>query len=160
MGGEMERRENSYENFLHSARRLLVSREKHLLDWSLAWKRPRLVENLNCHCSVTNVWLFIDIFPRSGYVSADILPDSSRALFTYYHEIGSLQDYLKQRCLNDTELLTLARSAANGLYCLHTEVLCTFKRPAIVHRNITSKNFLVNNRHECVISDFEVALTE
>lgn len=92
-------------------------------------------------------------------IGADILQDTSRAIFTRYLENGSLYDYLKERCLNDKDLLTLAQSAAKVMTCLHIEILATYNRPVIVHRNITSKNFLINDMGECVICDFENALT-
>lgn len=95
----------------------------------------------------------------TGFICSD-KADGLRATFTYYHKNGSLHDYIKKKCLNDKELLTFARSASNGVQILHKEIRGTCTRPSIVHRNITSKNFLINDRGECEICDFEVALKE
>jgi serine/threonine protein kinase len=91
-------------------------------------------------------------------MASDILKSGLRAIYTDYHKIGSLHDYLDKVCLNGPEFLTLVRSAAHAIAQLHTEVLGTEKRPAVVHRDISSKNFLINANKECVISNFEIAI--
>jgi tRNA A-37 threonylcarbamoyl transferase component Bud32 len=93
-----------------------------------------------------------------GYISSDILKSGLRAIYTDYHELGSLHDYLDKTCLNYTDFFRLVRSAATAIAHLHTEILGTSKLPAVAHCDITSKNFFVNNDKECVISNFEISV--
>ncbi|XP_065212231.1 bone morphogenetic protein receptor type-1B-like [Planococcus citri] len=135
--------------------------------WIVIWKEDRIVMKTFTTCEEEQWAREKSIYATGlnhvnvlGLIGSDHLKDGLRATFTYYCPNGSLHDYIKKHCLNDMEFLTLARSATNGVQILHKEIRGTCTRPSIVHRNITSKNFLVNEAGECVICDFEVALME
>ena len=107
-------------------------------------------------------------------------------LITDFHEKGSLYDYLRIHSLNEAEMvsaaspileifgfrcleilwqryylylqLKLAQSAASGLSHLHLEIHGARGKPAIVHRDIKSKNILVKPNLTCAIADFGLAV--
>ena len=54
--------------------------------------------------------------------------------------------------------LNLAQSAASGLSHLHLEIHGARGKPAIVHRDIKSKNILVKPNLTCAIADFGLAV--
>jgi len=104
------------------------------------------------------------------YIGTDVASINSSThmlLVTQYHERGSLFDYLNR---DDISLTTdmaykLIRSALAGLVHLHTEMYATatfqhFHRPAIAHRDIKSKNILINKANECVLADFGLAVSQ
>ena len=86
-------------------------------------------------------------------------------LITDFH-FGSLYDYLRelQEPLPGWTMLSMAHSIANGLSHLHAQISGTSVKPAIVHRDMKSKNILVKVDHEgksgvvCVIADFGLAI--
>jgi bone morphogenetic protein receptor type-1B len=79
-------------------------------------------------------------------------------LITDYHKIGSLYDFLKYNELSEEEMLKLAHSAASGLSHLHLEIHGARGKPAIVHRDIKSRNILVKQNLTCAIADFGLAI--
>ena len=54
--------------------------------------------------------------------------------------------------------LKLAHSAASGLSHLHLEIHGARGKPAIVHRDIKSRNILVKQNLTCAIADFGLAI--
>ena len=54
--------------------------------------------------------------------------------------------------------LNLAQTAASGLSHLHLEIHGARGKPAIVHRDIKSKNILVKPNLTCAIADFGLAV--
>ena len=54
--------------------------------------------------------------------------------------------------------IALAHSAASGISHLHTEIAGTRPKPAIAHRDIKSRNILVNRDLTCAIADFGLAV--
>lgn len=101
---------------------------------------------------------YLLIFFNIGYISSDILPNGMRAIYTDYHEFGSLCDYLDKTNLCRSEFLILVRTAVTAVAHLHTEIFATLKHPAVAHRDITSKNFFINDNKQCVISNFEISI--
>lgn len=96
-----------------------------------------------------------------GFIAADIRGTSgttSMLLITDYHTIGSLYDFLKNYELTEEQLLRLAHSAASGLSHLHLEIHGAKGKPAIVHRDIKSRNILVKQNLTCAIADFGLAV--
>lgn len=93
-----------------------------------------------------------------GFIAADIDGSGQRMLITHYHELGSLQDYLRVRVLTPGRLLELAHSLAAGLAHLHTEIFGSSGKPAIAHGDINSKNVLVKKDGRCAIADFGLAV--
>ena len=78
---------------------------------------------------------------------------------TEYHQLGSLDSFLKTSPnLTEKEMLKLMLSASSGLNHLHLEISNNQRKPAIVHRNINSKNFIVKPNLTCVIANFSYAL--
>lgn len=96
-----------------------------------------------------------------GFIAADIRGTggmTSMLLITDYHKIGSLYDFLKSYELTEEEMLRLAHSAASGLSHLHLEIHGARGKPAIVHRDIKSRNILVKQNLTCAIADFGLAV--
>lgn len=74
-------------------------------------------------------------------------------LITHFHEMGSLYDYLQLSMLDASACLRMALSIASGLAHLHVEIFGTQGKPAIAHRDLKSKNILVNKNGQCCIAD-------
>ncbi|GAU95282.1 hypothetical protein RvY_06928 [Ramazzottius varieornatus] len=105
-----------------------------------------------------------------GFVASDIGGTGSctqMLLITDFH-YGALFDYLResQTPLPGWTMLSMAHSIANGLSHLHAQISGTAVKPAIVHRDMKSKNILVKADHSgkagvvCVIADFGLAIRE
>jgi len=105
-----------------------------------------------------------------GFIAADIRGTSGSTnmlLITDFHPIGSLYDFLKDyvntkneedKLIDEEIMLNLAQSAASGLSHLHLEIHGARGKPAIVHRDIKSKNILVKPNLTCAIADFGLAV--
>ncbi|XP_044853303.1 bone morphogenetic protein receptor type-1B-like [Mauremys mutica] len=96
-----------------------------------------------------------------GFIAADIKCTGSLTelyLITYYHEHGSLYDYLQSTPLDPKAMLNLAYSSASGLCHLHMEIFGTQVKPAIAHRDLKSKNILVKKDGTCCIADLGLAV--
>ena len=104
-----------------------------------------------------------------GFIAADKIDMENSFqywLVTDYIEHGSLLEYLSENRLNLEDSFRLAKSAAAGVSHLHSEIKggCKFNstqvlsKPCIIHRDIKSKNILVNSFKECVIADFGLAV--
>lgn len=96
-----------------------------------------------------------------GFIAADIRGTggtTSMLLITDYHTTGSLYDFLKYNELSEEEMIKLAHSAASGLSHLHLEIHGARGKPAIVHRDIKSRNILVKQNLTCAIADFGLAV--
>lgn len=93
-----------------------------------------------------------------GFIAADIDGNGQRTLITHYHELGSLQTFLKGHQLSPKKLYDLAHSLASGLAHLHTEIFGAPGKPAIAHCDITSQTVLVKRDLRCAISDFGMAV--
>ena len=106
-------------------------------------------------------------------------------LITEYHSNRSLYDYLHAHALYVADAVRLAFSACSGiefvafhggdrddrasrlyhlrllfvsgLAYLHTEITGTQGKPAIAHRDVKSKNFLVKNDGSCCVADMGLA---
>jgi len=96
-----------------------------------------------------------------GFIAADIRGTggtTSMLLITDYHPLGSLYDFLKFNEISEEEMLKLAHTAASGLSHLHLEIHGARGKPAIVHRDIKSRNILVKQNLTCAIADFGLAI--
>ena len=96
-----------------------------------------------------------------GYIAADIKGNGhsvSMLLITEFHPIGSLYDYFQKNTIDFKLLKKFSYSIINGLNHLHTEIFSTKCKPAIVHRDLKSKNILVKSTLECCIADFGLAV--
>ena len=97
-----------------------------------------------------------------GYFGSDMTSRNSTTqlwLVTHFHRNGSLYDFLNRKPLACNQLVKLAYSFANGLAFLHSEMVGTESRPGIAHRDLKSKNILVNSSEACIIADFGLAVT-
>ena len=93
-----------------------------------------------------------------GYIASDMVSNSGVTelwLITQYHSNGSLYDYLSNHQVDHACMVPLMLSICNGLTHLHTELFGTQGKPAIAHRDMKSKNILVNT---CCIADFGLAV--
>lgn len=96
------------------------------------------------------------------YIASDIKGHGSSIsmlLITDYHSHGSLYDYLTLNIIeNESSLFKFAYSIINGLNHLHQEIIGTNYKPAIVHRDLKTKNILVKSNMECCLADFGLAV--
>ncbi|XP_031413925.1 activin receptor type-1 [Clupea harengus] len=96
-----------------------------------------------------------------GFIASDMTSRNSSTqlwLITHYHEMGSLYDYLQLSTLDAAACLRMALSIASGLAHLHVEIFGTQGKPAIAHRDLKSKNILVNKNGQCCIADLGLAV--
>lgn len=96
-----------------------------------------------------------------GFIASDMTSRNSSTqlwLITHYHEMGSLYDYLQISMLDAPACLRMALSIASGLAHLHVEIFGTQGKPAIAHRDLKSKNVLVNKNGQCCIADLGLAV--
>ncbi|XP_060786354.1 activin receptor type-1-like isoform X2 [Neoarius graeffei] len=97
----------------------------------------------------------------TGFIASDMTSRNSSTqlwLITHYHEMGSLYDYLQLSTLDAPACLRMALSIASGLAHLHVEIFGTQGKPAIAHRDLKSKNILVNKNGQCCIADLGLAV--
>ncbi|KAL1229289.1 TGF-beta receptor [Trichinella pseudospiralis] len=96
-----------------------------------------------------------------GFIAADN-KDGGMALqlwlITDYHKKGSLFDLLMSTTLDLRLMARLARSLANGLAFLHSEICGTSDKPAVAHRDLKTRNVLVRSDNTCVIADLGLAV--
>jgi len=81
-------------------------------------------------------------------------------LVTEYHSSGSLFDFLNVHTVNLECTLRLMESIASGLSHLHMEIFGTTGKPAIAHRDLKSKNILVQADGSCCIADLGLAVKQ
>ena len=97
-----------------------------------------------------------------GYIASDIKGNGfsvNMLLITEYHPMGSLYDYLQAHTVEDKRVLVrFAFTVSNGLNHLHQEIFGTRYKPAIVHRDLKTKNVLVKRNLDCCIADFGLAV--
>ena len=79
-------------------------------------------------------------------------------LATRYHELGSLQDYLRQRTVSSKVMLQMTASVCNGLAHLHSDSSYNQAKLPVAHCNLTSRNILVKSNLSCCIGDFRLAV--
>lgn len=79
-------------------------------------------------------------------------------LITEFCEFGSLYDLLIQRSIEPSTMFQLAYTATCGLNHLHMEIFGHEAKPAIVHRDLKSRNILVKADFTCCIGDLGLAL--
>lgn len=107
-------------------------------------------------CNVRLIQVFISFRLLTGFIASDMTSRNSSTqlwLITHYHEMGSLYDYLQLSTLDAPACLRMALSIASGLAHLHVEIFGTQGKPAIAHRDLKSKNILVNKNGQCCIAD-------
>ncbi|KAI4805320.1 hypothetical protein KUCAC02_009944 [Chaenocephalus aceratus] len=96
-----------------------------------------------------------------GFIASDMTSRNSSTqlwLITHFHEMGSLYDYLQLSTLDASSCLRMALSIASGLAHLHVEIFGTQGKPAISHRDLKSKNILVQKNGQCCIADLGLAV--
>ena len=79
-------------------------------------------------------------------------------LITEFCEHGSLYDFLMTHTLDEHQVIQLISSAVCGLSHLHSEIVGREGKPAIVHRDLKSRNILVKSGLQCCIADLGLAL--
>jgi len=92
-----------------------------------------------------------------GFIGSDMTSRNSCTqlwLMTHYFPLGSLFDHLNRNALSHNDMVWICLSIANGLVHLHTEIFGKQGKPAMAHRDLKSKNILVNSDGSCVIADF------
>ena len=104
-----------------------------------------------------------------GFIAADIQgtgTETKYILITEFYEYGSLYDFLQSHSFDFRILFRLAYSAISGIAYIHREICGQKKyndthamgKPAMVHRNIKTKNILVKDNLTCVIGDLGLAI--
>ncbi|XP_057303824.1 TGF-beta receptor type-1-like [Hydractinia symbiolongicarpus] len=91
-----------------------------------------------------------------GFIAADSKDTGTvtqQWIITDYHSNGSLFDFLQDNTLDITMLHKMLLSIVNGVLHLHTEIIGTFGKPAMAHRDIKTKNILVKQNFTCCIAD-------
>ncbi|VDL89739.1 unnamed protein product [Schistocephalus solidus] len=79
-------------------------------------------------------------------------------IISHYHPYGSLYDFLRSHAVDTVAAIRLAKTAAAGLCHLHTCILGLQGKPAIAHRDIKSKNILVQANGTCSVADLGLAV--
>lgn len=99
------------------------------------------------------------------FVAADILqkgPQLRHYVIIRHYERGSLAEHLAQTELDVPSALRLVESLASGLAHLHSELVSdragTVLKPAIAHRNISSRSIYVTDHGSCCLADFCLAV--
>lgn len=120
-----------------------------------------------CVYKISKLRVLIFFFFVIFYKSADLIAGdklngvngTQLLLITDYYELGTLYEYLyvHDKVLDTSDLVRLSKSAAIAINYLHTEIFAEHGKPGVVHRDVKSKNFLINNNMECVIMDFGMA---
>lgn len=90
----------------------------------------------------------VNILPLVGYVDMS----SKLWLLTEFMCHGNLCEYLRANILSVAQALHLLNSFVGGLAYLHTDP------QAVAHRDIKSRNILMQNHKSCKIADFGLAL--
>lgn len=83
-------------------------------------------------------------------------------LLTPYYPLGSLYDYLTRNPINERVMLKMCLTICVGLDHLHREISANDEskgKPAIVHRDLKTKNILVKPDGTCVIADLGLTVT-
>ncbi|KAM3173030.1 hypothetical protein ACTXT7_013334 [Hymenolepis weldensis] len=96
-----------------------------------------------------------------GYYASDITSRygcTQLWIISHYHPYGSLYDFLQAHVVDTIAAIRLAKTAAAGLCYLHSCILGLQGKPAIAHRDIKSKNILVQANGTCSIGDLGLAV--
>lgn len=95
------------------------------------------------------------------YIASDMTSRNSCTqlwLICYYHQRGSLYEFLQRTTLSKKLMLQLCISAVDGLVHLHTVIDGVQGKPPIAHRDIKTKNILVKDDLTCCIADLGLAV--
>nr|CDS33986.1 activin receptor type [Hymenolepis microstoma] len=98
-----------------------------------------------------------------GYYASDITSRygcTQLWIISHYHPYGSLYDFLQVHVVDTIAAIRLAKTAAAGLCYLHSCILGLQGKPAIAHRDIKSKNILVQANGTCSIGDLGLAVMQ
>ncbi|KAM7540911.1 hypothetical protein Aperf_G00000023932 [Anoplocephala perfoliata] len=98
-----------------------------------------------------------------GYYASDITSRygcTQLWIISHYHPYGSLYDFLQGHVVDTIAAVRLAKTAAAGLCYLHSCILGLQGKPAIAHRDIKSKNILVQANGTCSIGDLGLAVMQ
>ncbi|KAI2809209.1 Bone morphogenetic protein receptor type-2 [Blomia tropicalis] len=82
-----------------------------------------------------------------------------RCMVIEYAHLGSLNSYLKEHTIDWTRFCMMVKTLVQGLAHLHTEITKDGKhKPAIVHRDLSSRNVIIKADGTCMICDFQHAV--
>ncbi|XP_002158603.3 bone morphogenetic protein receptor type-1B [Hydra vulgaris] len=97
-----------------------------------------------------------------SFIGADIVERNTvaRMLITQYHPFGSLCTFLQNHSFDFSIFFRLVYSSVCGIRYLHNPISGSHGKPAIAHRDISSRNILVKDNLQCCISDLALAVEE
>lgn len=76
-----------------------------------------------------------------------------------YAQMGSLQNYLRNKTIDWLTLCRMIQTTTQGLAYLHSEVKRgDARKPCVAHRDLSSRNILVNSDLTCMVCDFQFAI--
>ena len=76
-----------------------------------------------------------------------------------YAESGNLQSFLRSHTLDWPSLCKMIQTMTRGLAYLHNEVKRGhLRKPCIAHRDLSSRNILINSDLSCMVCDFQFGI--
>ena len=97
------------------------------------------------------------LFGFQEMMTSDGRPEYSLVLS--YAPLGCLQDFLRNNTIDWLTLCRMIQTTTQGLAFLHSEVKRADKcKPCVAHRDLSSRNILVNADYTCMVCDFQFAI--
>ncbi|OAF69857.1 hypothetical protein A3Q56_02388 [Intoshia linei] len=100
----------------------------------------------------------LSITPHPTYNNVKSKLTLYKVIVFEYHPHGSLQNYLKYNQVNVAKLKILMKSLSAAVAFLHSTInLSASYKPPVAHRDLNSRNILINKEEECILCDFNLS---